>query len=124
MNTTYINKFQRDGYVTERYILDDYEMFIDPCYYDMWAVRPIGNRNFNDAIHVVNEKEALRLIEFIREEKKKTTQALHIDEDEVLEAFRIWKNAELDKHKGFPLADTEIFIAGFKAALKTKGEIK
>ena len=38
-----------------------WECFSDAAYYDMWAIRQIGNRNFDETIHVVNGKEAKHL---------------------------------------------------------------
>lgn len=38
-----------------------WECFSDPAYYDMWAIRQVGNRNFEETIHVVNGKEAKQL---------------------------------------------------------------
>lgn len=38
-----------------------WECFLDPAYYDMWAIRQTGNRNFEETIHVVNGKEAKHL---------------------------------------------------------------
>ena len=40
-----------------------FECFSDPAYFDMWAVRDIENRSFNEAVHVVDKKEAERLVE-------------------------------------------------------------
>lgn len=35
------------------------EVFIDPCYYDMWCVKPEHQKNFNATLHFDTEKEAL-----------------------------------------------------------------
>ncbi len=37
-----------------------WEMFIDGCYWDMWCVRPVGSKDFNDprSFHVDTEAEA------------------------------------------------------------------
>ena len=40
-----------------------FECFSDPAYFDMWAVRDIENRSFNEAVHVVDKKEAEYLVE-------------------------------------------------------------
>lgn len=56
--------------IDENY-LDDYEMFIDRAYYDMWAVREIGERDFNKSFHFGSEQEALQLIEYFRKIKAK-----------------------------------------------------
>lgn len=34
------------------------EVFNDPSHYDMWAVRPIGVRDFNLTVHFNTEHEA------------------------------------------------------------------
>jgi len=34
------------------------EMFLDPSYYDMWCVRPVEMRDFNQSLHFATEKEA------------------------------------------------------------------
>ena len=38
-----------------------WECFLDSAYYDMWAIRQTGNRNFEETIHVINGKEAKHL---------------------------------------------------------------
>lgn len=42
-----------------------WEMFCDEGYYHMWAVRPVGSRKFSEAIHVVDEVEAQRLVNLL-----------------------------------------------------------
>jgi hypothetical protein len=42
-----------------------WECFLDPAYYDMWAIRQTGNRNFEETIHVVNGKEAKQLCSWL-----------------------------------------------------------
>jgi hypothetical protein len=34
------------------------EMFIDHAYYDMWCVKPVGMKDFNQTLHFNTEKEA------------------------------------------------------------------
>jgi hypothetical protein len=34
------------------------EVFNDPSHYDMWAVRPVGVRDFNQTVHFDTEHEA------------------------------------------------------------------
>jgi hypothetical protein len=34
------------------------EVFNDPSHYDMWAVRPVGVRDFNRTVHFDTEHEA------------------------------------------------------------------
>jgi hypothetical protein len=38
-----------------------WEYFCDRAYYDMWAVRPVGSRDFLEPFRVVSEGEARRL---------------------------------------------------------------
>lgn len=42
-----------------------WEYYNDPAYFDMWAVRKIGDRNFNskNLFHVTSKEEAIRLTE-------------------------------------------------------------
>ena len=37
---------------------DDYEVFSDPSYFDMWCLRPSGSKDFNLTMHFMNEKQA------------------------------------------------------------------
>lgn len=46
------------------------EFFEDPSYYDMICVRPKGNRNFNDTIHVNTYAEAAVLIKLVEAAKR------------------------------------------------------
>jgi hypothetical protein len=41
-----------------------WEMFHDPGHYDMWAVRPVGDRDFNSPrlFHLPSESEARLLM--------------------------------------------------------------
>lgn len=43
------------------------ETFIDPCYYDMWCVKPKGMKEFNKALHFATEEEALYAKQCIEE---------------------------------------------------------
>lgn len=36
-----------------------YEVFCDPCYYDLWAARPVGERSFYDAAHFETRADAV-----------------------------------------------------------------
>lgn len=40
-----------------------WEYYCDGSYFDMWAVRPIGDRDFNSQLlfHVINKDEAIEL---------------------------------------------------------------
>lgn len=41
--------------------MNRWEYFIDVAYYDMWAVRPVGDRDFNSPrlFHFTNKDEAV-----------------------------------------------------------------
>lgn len=36
----------------------EFEIFSDPSYYDMWALRPVGVRDFNNTLHFNTMKDA------------------------------------------------------------------
>ena len=38
---------------------DGFEVFCDASYYDMWCVRPSGNRDFNQTIHFHDEASVI-----------------------------------------------------------------
>ena len=42
-------------------VVERYEAFCDASYYDMWCVRPVGERTFGAGFHVLNEKSATEL---------------------------------------------------------------
>lgn len=44
-----------------------YEYFVDPAYYDLWAVRRTDRRSFTEARHVDTEVEARQLAEQLTE---------------------------------------------------------
>ncbi len=46
-----------------------WETFCDRCYYDMWAVRQIGDRDFNSQrlFHVPSQEEAIALRDLLNE---------------------------------------------------------
>lgn len=46
-------------------VRDGYEVFLDPAYYDMWCVRPVGSRDFNDTVHVVHREQADLTIDWL-----------------------------------------------------------
>jgi hypothetical protein len=50
-----------------------WETFRDESYYDMWCVRPVGERRFGHSFHLINGDEAKGLCEFLE------TQAAEID---------------------------------------------
>ena len=41
-----------------------WEMFCDESYYDMWAVRPVGDKDFNSPrlFHVSTREDAIKLV--------------------------------------------------------------
>lgn len=42
-----------------------WECFSDPCYYDMWAVRPKGEKRWGHCFHVASGEEARGLVELL-----------------------------------------------------------
>ncbi|WP_306147272.1 hypothetical protein [Roseibium sp. MMSF_3361] len=38
---------------------EDFEVFSDPAYYDMWCLRPVGEKAFNQTIHFALLKDAV-----------------------------------------------------------------
>lgn len=42
-----------------------YELFSDAAYYDMICIRKVGNRDFNDTIHVSKMQEAKETVDEI-----------------------------------------------------------
>lgn len=46
----------------------DWEVFHDPAYYDMWAVRPVGDTDMNSPqlFHFAVERDAQRFAELAR----------------------------------------------------------
>jgi len=47
-------------------LASDFEVFSDPCYFDMWCLRPIGSRDFNATIHFGAVEEAQAAGDIIR----------------------------------------------------------
>lgn len=43
-------------------LTDDWEMFSDAAYYDMWCVRRVGNAAFGEGFHVASKGEAEALV--------------------------------------------------------------
>lgn len=37
---------------------DDFEIFIDPSYYDLWCLKPKTCRNFDLTLHFTHRREA------------------------------------------------------------------
>jgi hypothetical protein len=50
-----------------------FEIFRDSSYYDMWAVRLVGNRDFNQTMHVATEKEAELAVKCLNNLEEKFT---------------------------------------------------
>lgn len=50
--------------MTEK-LLPKWETFLDPAYYNCWAVRLEGDLSFNATFHLVNGDEAKALVEFL-----------------------------------------------------------
>lgn len=46
-----------------------WECFCDAAYWDMWAVRPVGDRDFSSPqlFHVANEVRAMQLVALLNE---------------------------------------------------------
>lgn len=45
----------------------EFEIFYDPCYFDMFAVRPKETKNFNSTLHFSSEKQAKHAVQTINE---------------------------------------------------------
>lgn len=43
----------------EPIVATGWEVFSDPSYYDLWAVRPIGERGFSGTAHCAHKDEAI-----------------------------------------------------------------
>jgi hypothetical protein len=46
-----------------------FEYFCDPAYYDMYAVREVGESSFFKTIHVINKESAESLVEWLEQFK-------------------------------------------------------
>lgn len=46
-----------------------FEVFCDPCYYDMYAVRHIGNTDFDSVLHFTEKKDAEKFKELLLKAK-------------------------------------------------------
>ncbi len=38
---------------------ENFEVFCDGSYYDMWCVRPKGSKDFNSTLHFTKERDAI-----------------------------------------------------------------
>lgn len=65
MNTTDSPKTTTAPSVGSGGLLGVWEYFSDPCYYDMYAVRPVGERRWGYCFHLVNHDEAKGLAELL-----------------------------------------------------------
>lgn len=54
--------------------MKEWEYYCDVVYYDMWAVRPKGDKDFNSQqlFHVMSEAEAKALVETLNGAEKQT----------------------------------------------------
>ena len=50
----------------------DFEIFSDPSYFDMWALRPTGVKDFNLTLHFSTRSEAIVTSHVIAEWMTKT----------------------------------------------------
>ena len=73
-----------------------WECFLDSAYYDMWAIRQTGNRNFEETIHVINGKEAKHLCAWLNSLNTHPAPSwvgLSDDENEaIIESIWVWGN--------------------------------
>jgi len=44
-----------------------WEYFCDVGYFDMWCVRQVGSRKFGEGFHVINERSARELCDYLNE---------------------------------------------------------
>lgn len=51
---------------------EGWEAFLDESYYDLWAVRPVGERRWGHCFHLIRKEEA----EALRDELNRLTQAV------------------------------------------------
>ena len=43
----------------------DFEVFVDPTYFDMWCLKPKKSKSFNDTLHFIREQEARHALQTI-----------------------------------------------------------
>ena len=43
----------------------DFEIFVDPAYWDMWCLRKTSDKSFNNTLHFVKKTEALHALQTI-----------------------------------------------------------
>lgn len=46
---------------------ENFEVFVDISYYDMWCVRPKGSKDFNSTIHFISKQQAVHATHTIAE---------------------------------------------------------
>lgn len=44
---------------------DDFEIFTDPCYFDMWCLKLKSSKDFNNTLHFTKENEARHALQTI-----------------------------------------------------------
>lgn len=49
---------------------EDFEIFLDPSYYDMWCLKPKTCRDFNLTLHFNTREQAVHALQVILEWKK------------------------------------------------------
>jgi len=54
----------QNGNTGEHYLeeIDGFEIFVDVNYYHMWAVRPVGETDYNKTVHFQTQAECLSFI--------------------------------------------------------------
>ena len=74
-----------------------WECFLDTAYYDTWAIRQTGNKNFEETIHVVNGKEAKHLCAWLNSLNTHPAPSwVELTDDEI---DGIWLKLFKNKHK-------------------------
>ncbi len=43
--------------------MTEYEVWVDPCYYDLWAVRKAGVGRWDETLHFPTKAEAIEWVE-------------------------------------------------------------
>jgi hypothetical protein len=76
----------------------EWEVFCDSVFYDMWAVRPKGDKNFNSPLlfHVASKGEAERLKESLEDYENSIRSQI---EGKVMKEFDKEIDTILGKHK-------------------------
>ena len=85
-----------------------WEWFEDRAYYDMYAVKQVGNKNFDEVIHVLKSKDAKYLCDWLNSLNIHPAQPLSDDE--------IYKLK--DKHTSFYLGNNHLDVLKFARAIE------